>query len=483
MRKNKLIYAILLFSFAVKLISIGSPIFGFYAWRQSDTASIAKNFYETGNSIIYPQIEWRGTTEGYVESEFHLFPYIVSKFYSVFGFHELWGRLISIIFSLIAIYYLYLLVRRIINEKTALWAAFVYSILPINLFFSRAFMPESTMLMFSVCGLYYFYLWTTESKMKDYFLALIFISLAVLVKLPTLYLGIPLFFLLYNRSGLRFLADIRVWCFVIVVLLFGSLWYYHAHNLYQMTGLTFSIWSYGTDKWGTYALLIDPNFYNSIFIKSVAERELTYAGFLFCIFGLFVKRKSRSEYLFDWWLISVIFFFLFVSQGNVAQEYYQLPICLPAAVFIGKFLDKYLNFAMMRSKPVWNKIGFYFAVIGLIALVGLSGFRYTNLIGKETIEENFAELMKQVKMNSGENDLVVSVSEGNPLYLYNADRKGWKVGYGEFNEKTIDSLRSQGAQLLYGEQHWLSKTDADKNFLNKYQPVFVNDKIFVYRLR
>lgn len=56
--------------------------FGIDEWRQTDTASIAYHFYENGYKLFYPQIFWGGNGPGYVETEFQLYPFLVSILYN-----------------------------------------------------------------------------------------------------------------------------------------------------------------------------------------------------------------------------------------------------------------------------------------------------------------------------------------------------------------------------------------------------------------
>jgi len=43
---------------------ITSPFLDYHAWRQADTAAIARNFYHNGFNILYPQIDWGGAGSG-----------------------------------------------------------------------------------------------------------------------------------------------------------------------------------------------------------------------------------------------------------------------------------------------------------------------------------------------------------------------------------------------------------------------------------
>jgi hypothetical protein len=46
----------------VRLIGIDSPITDGQAWRQCDSAAIARNFFEEHFSVIRPRVDWRGNT-------------------------------------------------------------------------------------------------------------------------------------------------------------------------------------------------------------------------------------------------------------------------------------------------------------------------------------------------------------------------------------------------------------------------------------
>ena len=61
---------LLTLALAIRLYHFDAPILGIHAWRQSDTAAIARNFYENGFNFFYPQIDWGGSGTGYCETEF-----------------------------------------------------------------------------------------------------------------------------------------------------------------------------------------------------------------------------------------------------------------------------------------------------------------------------------------------------------------------------------------------------------------------------
>ena len=72
----------------LRLVQLWMPIVGVHSWRQADTAAMARHFALSDRPIWLPQIDWAGAAEGYVESEFPLFPFLVSRLYQLFGVQE-----------------------------------------------------------------------------------------------------------------------------------------------------------------------------------------------------------------------------------------------------------------------------------------------------------------------------------------------------------------------------------------------------------
>ena len=72
----------------LRLVQIWMPVLGVHSWRQADTAAMARHFWQAGTPIWLPQIDWGGASAGFVESEFPLYPYLVSRLYGLAGLHE-----------------------------------------------------------------------------------------------------------------------------------------------------------------------------------------------------------------------------------------------------------------------------------------------------------------------------------------------------------------------------------------------------------
>jgi 4-amino-4-deoxy-L-arabinose transferase-like glycosyltransferase len=482
---NRLIFGVLLLALLVRLYHITFPVAGWHSWRQADTAAMSRNFFENGFDFLHPQIDWGGKSSGVVESEFPAYSFLVSLFYAAFGITEPWGRMLSVSFSLFTIYGLYLLVRKYLSNSVALWSAFIYAIIPLSIYYSRAFMPESAMLMCSVLGIYWFSQWLDGGNVRHFLLSCLAISLAILLKIPTLYLGLPLLYLAWLRFGKSTFGNGMLWLYAFLVLLPVGLWYYHAHQLFLQSGLSYGIWGFGTDKWGNSDIILTLKFYNDIFFKSIAERHLTYAGFIPFLVGLFIKRSKKGERVFDFWLIAVVIYFLIVAKGNQVHEYYQLPFVLPAVVYVSKAFSKYLPLDSLRfsfnSKPVQST----FFSLCLVGIVVLSYLRYERFMSSETFDSSLFRLAEAVQEVTQKHDLVIAVSEGNPIVLYRSNRKGWNSSVDQLDSTFIDGRRSKGAKYLIGEIPMFDTPERGKTLqwlLHRHKVVTQGKDYFIIQL-
>jgi len=95
---------------------------------------------------------------------------VVAGFYRLFGVKESLARLVSILFSLGALVFLFLLVSRLVNSWVGLLSAFFMAVLPYSIFYSRVIMPESMMLFAALGMLWFFWLWLEKTEKRPLFL-------------------------------------------------------------------------------------------------------------------------------------------------------------------------------------------------------------------------------------------------------------------------------------------------------------------------
>lgn len=476
--KKYAILLILLLAVLLRSINIGSVTIGVHQWRQSQTAMVAKNFHENGFNFLQPQIDWVGGTEA-AETDFPVYSYLMALGGAVFGFHDWVGRAISIAFALVTVFFVYLLARRLIDEATGLWAAFFLAALPLFSFYGRAVMPESMMLASTVLGVYFFSRWL-EAENGVYFLAsLVFISIACLLKPTSLYIGLPLLYLAWMKHGKTVVARPMLWAYTAILFSTVFAWYYHAHNIYLQTGNTIGLY----DKMFNWELLATPKFWNRIVVQRLLEKHFAWTGFMILIAGLSMKRRTGGERLFDFWFLAAVIYILIAAKGNMAHEYYQLPIIIPAAVIMGKVYSRHFEL----NNPRTGK--FAALALGLLAFVVFSGIRhYKHIVREERPEVSPSyRLSEKVRELTEKDSLVVTVTDGDPTILYLSKRKGWVSNPDNVGEPVFDSLVQQGAGYVAGV-YWRFDRPDEKERLEwllrsgKYRVVFDDGDIFIVKL-
>lgn len=464
------IFFILALAFSLRINHIDSPMIGVNSWRLADTAAIARNYYENGFKFLYPQIDWGGEGPGYVESEFPVMPFTVAILYKITGVNESVGRIMSVLFSIAAIYFLYLLVKKHIDEKTALWACLFFSVLPLNIFYTRTFQPEALLIMSLIAGIYFFSRWMASDKKRDFLLSAGFISLACLLDITSLYIGLPLLYIGWQKYGRILMSQRSLWLFSLIVLIPVALWYFHAHKIAVQYGNSV-IREYVEGKWINLELIFSLPFWQQVLLKNLAGSFLTWGGFLVFIAGLFLKRKTPNEKTFDFWLMALLIYIIIAAKGNYMNEYSQLPIILPAVVYMGKVYARYF------TKE--SKIAASLLLLCLVSILIFSETRYYSYIQHED-KESSAELKlaERVKELTEEGALIITADRtGDPTILYLSHRKGWRTQVSSIDDTFIGERVKKGAKYLVGNHSSFTVKDDQRNGLRLYGLLHGNYKV------
>src|SRR6476660_5233215 len=238
----RIVFVICVLAVAARLIFINQPYVDHWSWRQSDVATIARNFLQNGFRFGYPQIDWAGNAPGYVGTEFPILPFIAAVCYKFAGVHEWIGRIQAVILFAVSLPFFFLLVREIFGSTAAVWASFFYCFTPLNIFAGRSFMPDVPTLSFAIVGLYFFLRWVEHGESWSFFVAAIAISLSLLIKITSIVIVAPLLYVLVGRlCQPRRLSGFTIKrptifsgaLFFAIALLPSAIWYWHAHQIAQ----------------------------------------------------------------------------------------------------------------------------------------------------------------------------------------------------------------------------------------------------------
>ncbi len=468
-RCDRWLWGLLALGLAARLVWLQQPLIDQQAWRQTDTAAIARSFWAEGYQLLHPRVEWRGASPGYVESEFPLYPFCVALVYGLLGGpHEWVGRALSALAFTAAALFLYGLALRLYGVGWApRLAAMWFLVSPYGVYFGRAFMPEALMMLFSVGAILAFLRWTEVGGQGRLALAIAAAAGAFLVKIPTLYLGFALVAVAWSRWGWRFLRRADLWLFLAAVLLPPALWYWHAHGLFLQTGLTFGIWNhYGYDKWAGAGADLG---YWWLMARRLATGVLTPLGLALALLAAWHWRADGRRSAVTWaWVGGLLAYLALVPEGNRRLEYYQLPFLAPGALLAGRALAAWLPPSPPRADgarraraalaPAWR--------YGLVALVTAAAVAWSAVAvqplyrpGGHLYDYYSSCYQVGAVVNSrlpADALLVVVDLDDNagapfrsqsPTMLYYCNRKGWQLTPDQLGGAALDSLAAAGADI------------------------------------
>jgi len=189
--RRLLLFIILLLALGVRLRGITNPLLDDQGWRQADTASMS--LHMLGHltdipNVFLPQLNYDGVTPQRVELEFPFLPYLLAWTWTLFGWADIWGRLWSVLLSLITVGGVYYLGRKMFTDRVGLLAAIIYALMPLSIYYGRVVMPEPMAQAWSIWALAMIWRWRNSPKDRGLWKIGLLMAGAILAKLPQLML-------------------------------------------------------------------------------------------------------------------------------------------------------------------------------------------------------------------------------------------------------------------------------------------------------
>ena len=378
---------------------------------------------------------------------------------------------------------LYLLTKRFFGRSAALFAAGLFAVLPMSVYYTRTFMPESAMLFFSIAGVYFFSRWLDSNRWSDFFLAALTLTLAFLVKLPTLFLGGPILFLAWLKFKGRMFLLPQFYLFLLILFLPPALWYGHMGALHAQTHGGESIWL-DNDKLANSGILLDYKFYKLIFWTRLGEKMFAFTGFFFVLCGMACKVERREQYLFHIWFASVCVYFLIAAVGNRIHEYYQLPILPAGCALAGKFLADF--FARRKEGPAWKsdwKLG-----LVTLMLVFIPIHSVYKLEKRLRYNTDYIAIGEKIKAHTGKDEWILlhDTNPNRPHAFYYSGRKGWTLGmHSPLSAADLKDYAAKGAAYYGWVRFNIAQTHPAllDDLTQNHEPVVSDPLVTLYRIK
>lgn len=477
-----LLALILLIGFSLRLYKLDIPLADHHSWRQSDTAAVARNFIKEGFDFLHPKIdnmtpvskEIFPNPQRYFFVEPPIYQTIVAGLYSLFGVQEKLARMVSIAFSLGAIVFLYLLVRKLTNQWVGLLASFFMAALPFSIYYSRVVMPETEMLFTSLTMLYFFLLWLEKQTWQRFGLAVFFAAWALTLKIFPLFLALPMLYLVWRKWGLAFVKQKPLYLFAVIALLPFALWRLWVSQYPE--GIPSYPWLFNL-----YGIRFRPAFFRWIFAERIGKLILGYWGLPLLIFGLILKPRKKEGWFFYWWLVAFLAYVTIFASGNVTHDYYQIPFIPLAAIFLAKGT----YWLLTAAKQNFSRLMVYLLLA--ICILFMVGFSWYEVRSFYPIQGGVDLAGLAVDELTPKDALVLTGDSNDATLLYNTNRHGWTGGYASYFPNTTESLdkaRELGAEFYVTTKvKELKDMDFGQFLYQEFKLVKETDQYAIFDLR
>jgi len=478
MKTKVILFFILLLGLLLRLYKVNIPLADHHSWRQADTAAVARNFVKEGWNFFKPKIDNFTPLHPNLPNDERLFLVeppvyntIVAGVYKVFGFNVEYARLISIIFSLGSIIFLYLIVSHYLGNSTGLLTGFFYAVLPYSIFYSRVVLPEP-MIMSLMLGMFYFAIkWLENNSAIFYLLFTVFSALTFSQKAFPLFLTLPLLYLFWKKYGIRFLFQKKLYWWVLLSLAPFLAWRWWIGHFPE--GIPANLWLFNQGN-----IRFKGAFFHWIFAQRIGELILGFWGLPFLIFGL-IQKPKKEGWFFHFWLLALILYVFVFAAGNVTHDYYQIPLVPVLCVFLAQGA----NFLLFEKNDKLNKTFCY--LLFTICFIFMLAFSWYEVRGFYNIQSGVDLAGMAVDDLTPKDALVLTGDSNDATLLYNTNRHGWSGGYASNypNEpEVINRVKQMGASY-YVTTKFDRNSEFGQYMLTTYQVVKETDQFVLFSLK
>jgi len=462
---------VLIVALSLRLYKINIPLADFHSWRQVDTASVAANFVKNGFDLMHPTFHDLSNVpsgldnpNGYRMVEFPLYNASFAFLYKLMPSIplEVWGRIVTIFFSLVIISIIYYLVLKEANRTAAFFAGLIYGIMPFIVFFSRVVLPDTSALAFVFIAI--FFLYKGENKPITYILSLLFFATSLLIKPMSIFYGAALFYVFFKNHKLSNLKRIPLYIYFI----FGAipLLYWRNYIKSYPEGIPSSDWlitSVNTYQ-GLQNIFFKPAFFRWIFFERI--NNLILGGYLTGLFVVGAALKQK-KYLLHSILFSAFAYLLVFQGGNVQHEYYQTFIFPALAIFVGLGIGHIVS----GAKEFFHPIVTYTLIFTVISFSWF--FSYYKVRDYYNYSTDLVQIAKIINSLTLPDDKIVADQTGDTTLLYLAQRTGSASVF-----KDPLELKRLGYAYLTTSNEGMIEQMTRENF----KLVFKNDKLSIFKL-
>jgi hypothetical protein len=494
-----------------------------HQWRQADCLSIAKNYYEEGMHFFEPKIHYQGPVDGKAVSEFPILNYTVAFLWKIFGEHEFIYRLLE---YLIFIASMFVLFNTLLRQFKSSWFAFfsvsVFLTSPLLAYYSLNFIADVPALSIGIIAFCHFLRFYNSKEVRFFYYALIFGTLAVLIKASAL-MGLSLLLLfsfidIFNltkvfKTDKLFEKKISPMVAIVLSVSVIVLWYRFAlayndnnsNNIFLLTVLPF--WEMDKEQ-----LIYNLKFLFNNHFPVFLNRPMFFLFLSLVVFvtAQFKQLSSFLKYSFVFSALFFILYLLFFFQVFSVHDYYLSNLMIfpvitflcvahiisnsnfvvPSMRFVRLFIVCVVFFNSLHAAAIYrlrtvedDKLINWFPFISEDEgkLAKYLAWDYSHSIKK--IEEFTPELRKHgIKR---EDFVLVIPDQSFDISLYFLDQKGFPISRDHFmNDTTVaDRFLTKGIKYMIISDTTLKQQTAYKRIASHFETFFTKNHVEVFKLK
>ncbi|HLD26726.1 MAG TPA: glycosyltransferase family 39 protein [Patescibacteria group bacterium] len=475
------ITVIIVFAIAIRLYKINTTLTDHHSWRQADTASVARNFTKNGFDLLHPRYDdlsniqsGQYNPQGYRFVEFPLYNAFFGMLYKYLPIVpiEIYGRFISIFFSLIIIIFLYYIVKQEEGRTTALITSLVFSFFPFFVFYSRTVLPDMTALSLSIISIVLLYRYSENKiKTKKFYLHLLYIfsvfsmMSALLIKPTVIFYYIAILYLFFKKHRFSVYKKISFYGYFFATMMPLLAWRIWIQQFKE--GIPVSEWLFTqvNTSQGLQSIFFKPSFFRWIFEERILLLILGGYCVVFLIIG--ILKKPKKSYLFTSMGIGSLLYLFTFQGGNVQHDYYQIMILPILAIFSG------IGSAFFIEKKTFFINQYLNSIVVIIIFILSFLFSYNRVKGFYDTNKDQSTIAHIIQFITPPNARIVTDTLGDTTLLYLADRSGFPAPTEDF-----DTLQKDGMEYFVTMQK-----DVAYHLKETYPLIFESDKVYILRLK
>ena len=454
-----------------------------FSWRECDTQAIARNFINDDFNPLRPRIDWRGDTDGAVESEFPLYQLSIASIMTLIGEAEWPGRLLALLATILASLSLHRLLELRSGPDGALAGLLMFLVCGSSTMIATRIMPDAFSLALGLTSLTTFIHYLRTGRSLYLWLSITALTFGSLQKPPALQIGLMMLGWAAVLAPHR-VREPQLWAGFSVIMGVVGAWLLHANSLYQETGLTFGVVSGGDTKSPDIEHLLTPKIHAQLAWTSM-QYGLSALGAL-ALISLFIRRRlDRADLILLGTVAIGLYGSLRYSYHHKMGPHYHVFASVAGAWLVARAWPS-------RASKLW-----WTTLLAAVILQGAWRTQAERTMRSNAINSPLMDIAASIQRLTAPDELIIVRSDKprrdalwqrrnnyeTPAMFYQSRRHGWVLPADGFDVTSLERLRTRGARIVYNPLTDQTHKDVTR-WLKQESDILIDQPgCHVYRLR